>query len=328
MSRDRIHRVLSQLAQFKKLLFSYPRGSCGSHTSYVDGWGETCYMIDRQYNSWTIVPDAYRFMKNRYNFGPYETSLHYYSSLLHNGWTEWIKEEWNGDEPEGITDGYKIHAFLTSTLLTYVKRNSNDFFLAHPDLHESNIFVDKEGNIVGIIDWEHSSTLPKQASEHYPIFLFNETEFIKRTKEVFVDPLAELQHWQNFYAKQFEDDPELGEYFLNIKLIMAFEILLRMPGTRTIDNLVNGFKLVESAEALDRIGLPFPWKAPVSPRTKNEEASDAKAVGHDVSIVETYGIEVIPTVKSVSEDEALAEGQVDELRSLNSFAGGENGRRF
>jgi len=87
-------------------------------------------MIDRQYNSWTIVPDAYRFMKNRYNFGPDETSLHYYRSLLHNGWTEWIREKYNGDELERITEGYKIYAFLTSTLLTYVKRNSNDFFLA------------------------------------------------------------------------------------------------------------------------------------------------------------------------------------------------------
>ena len=71
-----------------------------------------------------------------------------------------------------------------------------------------------------------------------------------------------------------------------------------------------------------------PWKALISPRTKKEEASVAKAVGQNASIVETHGTEAIPTVKSVSEDEAVTERPVDELRSLNSFTGGENGRGF
>jgi serine/threonine protein kinase len=277
MGREGIHQILFQLAQFKKLLFSHPYGECGSHTSNVDDWGETSYTVGRQYNAWTIIHDSDPMMKRRCNFGPYQTSLHYYSNLLHNGWSDWMQDEYNTDDPGRLTDRYKIHAFLASTLFTYVNHNLNHFFLAHPDLHESNIFIDEEGNITGIIDWEHSSMLPKQASEHYPVFLIDESEFADWTEAVYDDPLIELQHWRDFYAKQFDDDPELGDYFINIKSIIAFETVLRAAEEATIDNLVNKFKLVESAEALDHIGLPFPWKSTIAPPAGKRESRGKSA---------------------------------------------------
>ena len=49
MDQKRVQRILSQLAQFKKTLFSHPHREIGSHSSYVDPWGETFYTAGREY---------------------------------------------------------------------------------------------------------------------------------------------------------------------------------------------------------------------------------------------------------------------------------------
>jgi aminoglycoside phosphotransferase (APT) family kinase protein len=229
IDREGVHRILSQLAQIKKVLFNHPWGEIGSHSSYVDDYGETCYTVSRQYSTWTITHDTDPLRKNRCKFGPYQMSMHYYSNLLHIGWSDWMDEKYDSGDPTELDDRFKIHAYLASSLLSYVKHRPQEFFLAHSDLHESNVFVDEEGNITGIIDWEFASMLPKQASEHYPVFLIDENNFIEWTEDVYDNPLAELQHWRDFYAKQFECDPEMVDYFAHIKSIIGFETVLRAP---------------------------------------------------------------------------------------------------
>ena len=124
--------------------------------------------------------------------------------------------------------------------------------------------------------------LPKQASEHYPVFLVDEAEFTEWTEDVYEGTLAELQSWREFYAKQFEDDAELEDYFANIKSIVEFETVLRAPEEATVDNLVK-FKLVESAEALDTSGLPFPWKKSSSPTPPEIEKDTSATMDPTVS---------------------------------------------
>jgi Phosphotransferase enzyme family len=263
-------RTLSQLAQIKKTLFKYPRTESGSFTMYVVQ-GKTRRTIDRQYTIWTVEEDCRTFRKIHRRLGPYYTSLHYYSTLLNIGWSEWMEKGFTyNNRFEGLQDRFKVHYYLTSVLPSYVKDTVDQFFLAHSDLHEGNIFVDENGNITGLIDWEFSSVLPKQASEHYPLFLADDNEFIAMAKDVYENPLAELEKWRDFYAKQFDDDPEMSDYFANVKSIIAFERVLRAPQEATVDNLVNKFKLIESADALDNIGRPLIWTNPRSPEIVEE----------------------------------------------------------
>jgi hypothetical protein len=85
MDREGVYRFLSRLAQIKKLLFNHPYGEIGSHSSDVDDYGETCYTASRQYNTWTTTHETDPLRKNRCKFGPSQTSMHYYSNLLHIG---------------------------------------------------------------------------------------------------------------------------------------------------------------------------------------------------------------------------------------------------
>ena len=148
-----------------------------------------------------------------------------------------------------------------------MKPQADGFFLAHTDLHSSNIFVDPQtGSITGIIDWEFACTVPTQATEHFPLFL-HKGFFINYFDDVYDDTEAELKEWRAFYAKQFEGDTEMGEYLQHIDAAIAFEDMLKDHELGTVENLVEKCKFLESAESLDRIGTPLRWKGPTKQRS-------------------------------------------------------------
>jgi Phosphotransferase enzyme family len=153
---------------------------------------------------------------------------------------------------------------LASLLRPYARPSPGGFYLAHDDLHDGNIFVDEKGNITGIIDWEFNSTVPLYAANHYPLFLADIDHFQKRYKTVFEDACAELQNWQNFYAKQFEDDPQMEDYFANIDATLAIERLFRDNSFVTIKNVVGVCQFMDSPEILDQLDIPVPARLPTN----------------------------------------------------------------
>jgi len=71
-------------------------------------------------------------------------------------------EEQYDNETHENWNRYKVHEYLTYTLLRYVKRSDPEIFLVHSDLHESNIFVAEKGSVTGIIDWEFPPFSPNR----------------------------------------------------------------------------------------------------------------------------------------------------------------------
>lgn len=260
MNRDAVHKTLTQLAQIKKTLFQRPFNEVGSLMVSVNDKGKlSSICVDRQYTIWTLGEKSR--LKYPCNYGPYQSNLQNYSMLLHNSWTNWMAECYSAEEPEGLAQRLKLHAYLTLILSSFVKPTDR-FYLAHTDLHAGNLFVDDAGNITGIIDWEFTTTAPLQSGDHYPLFLSNEEGWIHETKEIYEDPAAELRYWQEFYAKQWAGDSAMQEYFANLKPIIAFENLLRDTEEANIENVVVNLKLVNDWSSIDNLQLPFPWSTP------------------------------------------------------------------
>jgi Phosphotransferase enzyme family len=300
MNRGAVHRMLSQLAEFRKTLGQHSFTQIGSLTLFINET-ECSYYVNRQYIWWSLHEDRVRY---HCDFGPYQSSLHYYSMLLHNSWNEWMAHEYS-EELGPLAERLRLHAYLTSITASYAKP-SDVFYLTHTDMHAGNIFVDTQGNITGIIDWEFASTLPSQAAEHYPQFLANDLGFIHQTSDIYPDAVVELRHWQDFYAQQWAGDAEMQEYFANIDAIIEFEELLRDAGLANIQNVVENLKLVDSATTLENLQNPFPWTTPTvisSPdRTVPHEARGPSTVGSGDN---SPGLEADRTIK----DETGAEGE-------------------
>jgi Phosphotransferase enzyme family len=256
MNRDAVHRMLSQLAAVRETLAQHLFTQIGSLTLFIDET-ECSYYVNRQYISWSFDEERRRYHSD---FGPYQSSLHYYSTLLQNSWNEWMAREYF-EELEPLAMRLRLQGYLTSIIASYVKP-TQAFYLTHTDLHAGNIFVDAQGKITGIIDWEFASTLPPQAPEHYPSFLANDLGFIDQTSHIYPDAAAELRHWQQFYAQQWEGDAEMQEYFGNISAIVGFEELLRDSEKANVQNVVEKLKLVDSVATLENLQNPFPWTTP------------------------------------------------------------------
>ena len=258
MNREAVHRMLSDLAARKKALSMHPFMEIGSLTLFIDESAKcTHFGVGRQYTMSSRQSDHSRYPSD---FGPYQSSLHYYSTLLHNSWNEWMEYQYE-EEVKPLAERLRLQAYLTSIIASYAKP-AQEFHLTHTDLHPGNIFVDDQGNITAIIDWEFASTLPSQGSENYPSLLANDLEFIVQNSHVYPDAAAEISHWKEFYAKQWESDVEMQEYFANIEKIIDFEDLLRNAEAANIQNVVERVKLVDSSSTLENIEIPFPWTAP------------------------------------------------------------------
>lgn len=93
-------------------------------------------------------------------------------------------------------------------------------------------------------------------------FSSNKERFVDTTENIYSDSLKELYEWRELYAKEFERDPVMAEYFKNIDTTIAFDRIFGDNYEVTVDTLVET-KLIESASTLDCLGLPFPWAEPM-----------------------------------------------------------------
>ncbi|RUS14490.1 hypothetical protein BC937DRAFT_93741 [Endogone sp. FLAS-F59071] len=59
---------------------------------------------------------------------------------------------------------------MVTTFVDY-DHDLGPFPLMHSDFNSQNILIDDECNIVGVIDWEWSSTVPLQSLCQYPFFI-------------------------------------------------------------------------------------------------------------------------------------------------------------
>lgn len=70
-------------------------------------------------------------------------------------------------ENSAARDGKSVWSIAESKLLDFVvpclptRRPDEGFVLSVPDLDSQNVLVEEEGNVTGIIDWDHVQTLPR-----------------------------------------------------------------------------------------------------------------------------------------------------------------------
>jgi len=133
---------------------------------------------------------------------------------------------------------------------------------------------------------------------------------------IYDDPEAEFNEWRTFYAKQFEGDPAMEEYLQNIDAEIAFEDILKDNDSATIENLVEECKFLESAETLQEIELPFPWKTPTKARSPPPTTTTV-AVQTTFSLAPVNHIGRDATTDKMEETVAFS----FESRLLNSFVG-------
>lgn len=257
MRKEAIHETLRQLAQVRRSLLCNPFWDIGSLV-VVDDPKTRQFDVDKQ----LTISNYGSFCPYSCRPGPYPTSMAYYTNLLCASFLEWQEIHPLMATQETVKEKWKIYAYLCSILPSYVKDDNDQFFLAHTDLSASNILVDENGSITGIIDWEFANTLPFQAVEHYPLFLADKEHFVGLMEDLCDDPLAELEEWRAIYAKEFKGDANMEEYLENIDVRIAFEKILHDYEEATLENLVENFKLLESAAVLDRIENPFRWTSP------------------------------------------------------------------
>lgn len=245
MTREQVHRVLEQLADFRKALRQHKFVDIGSLTLY-DG----NYRVFNLINIWSSYLDPAEH-KN----APCCTSYEYYFAQHA---LSLLGSFLSGDRAQKL-EMWSLHAYMAAILPSYALETSS-FYLAHTDLSIANIMVDPDkGTLTGIIDWEFANTLPLQAAEHYPGFLAEKDGFVEAYKEVYEDAEAELEDWRGHYAKQFRDDQEISAFHDRIDAIIDFENLLRNLDDRTVENVSAAVKALISTNSL--VGpLPrFPW---------------------------------------------------------------------
>ena len=256
MGRDKVFQMLRDLAEVRKALAKRTWLETGSF-DIVEGY----VVVERQLSHRNFF-DAREEIEHRP--GAFESSIGYYVNLLQESWR---KAQEGFTTSEEMLLQWRIHLYLASVLPSYVKPQDGGFFLAHTDLSPSNILLNPQtGSITGIIDWEFACTLPFQATEHFPLLLRKDF-FADHFNDVYDDPEAEIEVWRAFYAEQFHGDEAMQDYLRNIDAAIAFEDILKDNELATVENLVENCKFLKSAETLEKIEIPFPWKTPTKERS-------------------------------------------------------------
>ena len=260
ISREVVFEVLRQLAEVRKTLARHARSEIGSLT--MSG---KHVVVERQVSGRNFL-DGWEEMQFRP--GPFDSSITYYANLLQDSWRTVQKRRATAEK---AMHRWKIHAYprtsncKRASLLwrTQISARPTSSSTHRPDLLQES----STGNLHVLYHLKHRNISP---------FLLHKDAFLKQPEEVYNDPEAELNDWREFYAKQFEGDPAMEEYLQNIDAAIAFEDMLKDNELATIENLVEGCNFLESAETLEEIELPFPWKTPTkSPSPPLARESDS-----------------------------------------------------
>jgi hypothetical protein len=213
-------------------------GSLHPDMSDDGSWG---YWVDRQLCGWNYGEHYYKDGYPHFE-GPFETTMMYYATILHNGWKLWEDGNRFGDDPNEVRKRFELQIMLTSMLSsTYVRKHDpQKYYLRHTTLFSSSILVDHtNGSITGLIDWQCAGTYPSESADNYPLLL-NKDIFVGEFKDIYQNPLSELEEWRSVYAEQFKGDKEMEEFLCNVDERIKFEDTLRWPegeGSRYTETL-------------------------------------------------------------------------------------------
>jgi len=82
-----------------------------------------------------------------------------------------------------------------------IKRNIDTSYCSNAFLHGSSgsthgqfLVNPKDGQLIGVLDWEFANTIPLQAKEQYPCFLGTMTSVWEKCGKVYDDGDAEYKH--------------------------------------------------------------------------------------------------------------------------------------
>jgi hypothetical protein len=103
-------------------------------------------------------------------YGPINTTDEYYKTLVNEYWKSAVSslganyevpENWNWKTATQFErEVFTAYLHLQCHSRLDISQLNNTFCLQHHDFHLRNFLVDKELNIVGVIDWDESSTIP------------------------------------------------------------------------------------------------------------------------------------------------------------------------
>jgi hypothetical protein len=106
--------------------------------------------------------------------GPFSTAAEYFRAWAHRARFPTPEEQVRRCLPRGLDEeiGSSIRDFPSrlAAIAGRISLGSGPFPLYHTDFRHSNIIIDADYNILGVIDWEDASTVPWEAVE-FPLFL-------------------------------------------------------------------------------------------------------------------------------------------------------------
>lgn len=106
--------------------------------------------VENQYFTWGPLDDMFPYITSPLDVNPpthpYQEGVHKLLRLL----ISWVPDMFSGEDDNGM----------------------DRFVLAHPDLNMQNIIVDRDGTVLGLIDWDNVAAIPRAfGNETLPSFL-------------------------------------------------------------------------------------------------------------------------------------------------------------
>jgi hypothetical protein len=152
-----------------------------------------------------------------------------YYELSRNGYVDW-------DAPENIARYKRLHNELEEAIPKLIDFDSREFILAHPDLHQANIFINPANyEISCIIDWECASTVPKEAFYVVPHLPSPRNPVDARLRSVFLDT------FEHCCAQGKGKEEGVNLLRRDEELLWAFNKLIHLDTERYFHPAVNVF---------------------------------------------------------------------------------------
>jgi aminoglycoside phosphotransferase (APT) family kinase protein len=307
-----IRRTLEGLADFRKTLREHPFSQAGSlalgcdleddsEDDFYDGSVEFSNQQDDYFVAELITLWAAGLNTHGYRSSCWTSGLEYYFAQHTHSLIAGNMYGSLGDQAEK----WMAHHLIASLLPAYVEPTQT-FYLAHTDLHTSNIIVDPtDGTQTGIIDWEFANTLPPQAVEHYPTFLTSREKIAKTYHKSFDDIDVEFDMWRAHYAKQF-DDVETLNYHERIDTIIQFEYLLHNGNDCSFERISEVVNSLKAANALPSKRL---WERSINP------TPSINARAHNMPKFHTTATKKVAESASLH---SLSEGMFTSIAAVNN----------
>lgn len=214
-----LHGIAEAMAQLSNLTFSQGGSLLFDTKGNVSGIGSSNVVdLEKQYANMRSK-DYDNTMAFR-QIGPFSEAKSHLLSLL---------DAREGDsEPNLVKQGAckLLRLFIEWSVMRTEAVREKPFVLAHPDLDSQNIFVDPDGTLVGIIDWDWIAAVPHCIGPHsLPKFLTHDydpdnydydVEAREPKEGCFADSPAELACYRAMYAHFMESYRSEGD-----RIVMA-----------------------------------------------------------------------------------------------------------